>query len=300
MPGAGGGGIHCATQQQPKIQEGKGMRAGDGIRWDEPGPLTEIADDLHAALAGLPVDPVGLCRVAQGLVMLPDLAAGFGIPDDRQDERAIRSATDLLRRLLDLDGTPVERERPPDRRVVGTCRHFALLSCAFLRYRSIPARARCGFAGYFVAEKYVDHWVTEYLDDRGRWIRVDSEILGFSYVDRPDDLAVGEFLTGGEAWLHLAATGEDPANFGVDGVPHAWGIGEVRGNAIRDLAALNKAEMLPWDEWSRMQPSYEGTSGPEFDRLIDQVADACASDDPSIIEQTYLAEDLSVPPELLA
>lgn len=153
-------------------------RRGGGLRWEQAGPLTTIDDDLGAALAGLPADPVGLCRVAQGLVMLPHLAAGFGIPDDRQEERSIRSTADVLRRALQLDGAPIEEERPPDRRVIGTCRHFALLSCAFLRYRSIPARARCGFAGYFVADKYVDHWVTEYLDDRGRWIRIDSEILG--------------------------------------------------------------------------------------------------------------------------
>jgi len=69
----------------------------------------------------------------------------------------------------------------------------------------------------------------------------------------------------------------------------------VRGNAIRDLAALNKVEMLPWDEWGRMRLSYEGETGPELDTLIDEVADACASDDRSLIEHMYLAEDLSVP-----
>lgn len=272
--------------------------AGD-LWWDEAGPLTTITADLIPALVGLPEDPVGLCRAAQGLVMLPHLAAGFGIPDDRRSERSIRAASDVLRRVLQLDGAPIEQTRRPDRRVIGTCRQFALLSCAFLRHRGIPARARCGFACYFVTDKYLDHWVTEYLDDRGRWVRIDSEILGFSFVDHPDDLAIGEFLTGGEAWRHVIESGADPSDFGVDGAPHTWGIGEVRGNAIRDLAALNKVEMLPWDEWGRMQLSYEGDTGQEFDALIDKVAEACASGDRSLMEQMYLAEDLRVPGELI-
>lgn len=273
--------------------------AAEGIRWDVAGPLTAIDADVAAALAGVPDDPVELCRAAQGLVVLPDLAAGFGIPEDRHDERSIRGASDVLRRLLELDGAPIDEPRRPDRRVVGTCRHFALLSCAFLRHRGIPARARCGFAGYFVADKYVDHWVTEYLDASGRWVRVDSEILGFAYVDHPEDLRPGEFLTGGEAWAFLGESGADPADFGVHGVPHAWGIGEVRGNAIRDLAALNKVEMLPWDEWGRMDASYRGDTGPEFDALIGSVAGACSSDDESLLEQTYLTEDLRVPAALI-
>ena len=196
--------------------------------WAQAGPLSTISPELEPALRGLPHDPVELCRVAQGLVMLPNLAAGFGIADHRQEERSIRSANNMLRQLLELDGAPVVQDRSPDQRVMGTCRHFALLSCAFLRYRGIPARARCGFATYFMADKYLDHWVTEYLDDRGRWVRIDSEILGFSFVEHPEDLAVGEFLTGGEAWQFLAESGVNPADFGVDGAPHAWDlIGKV-------------------------------------------------------------------------
>jgi len=270
-----------------------------GLRWDGPGLLTAINDDVAPALAGLPDDPVELCRVAQGLVMLPGLAPGFGIAEDRQQERSIRSASAILRRLIELENAPIEEPRAADRRVVGTCRHFALLSTAFLRHRSIPARARCGFAGYFVPDKYVDHWITEYHDGN-RWVRVDAEILSFSFVEHPDDLAPGEFLTGGEAWTFLVEGGADALDFGVDGVAHAWGIAEVRGNAIRDLASLNKVETLPWDEWGRMTASYRGETGAEFDALVDVVAEACASDDAAVIEATYRSEDLTAPPELLA
>lgn len=275
------------------------MADEDELRWDLAGPLTAIEADVEAALAGLPHDPVELCRAAQGLVMLPDLAPAFGLPDDRQEERAIRSASAVLRRALELDPSPVGAARAAPHRVIGTCRHFALLSCAFLRHRSIPARARCGFASYFEPELHVDHWITEYRADDGRWIRIDPEILGFDVVEHPEDLAPGAFLTGGEAWTLIREGGADPETFGVAGTDHAWGIAEVRGNAIRDLASLNKVEALPWDEWGGMRSSYEGTSGPSFDALIDDVAAACASADPDVVRALYESDDLRVPHTLL-
>jgi len=67
--------------------------------------------------------------------------------------------------------------------------------------------------------------------------------------------------------------------FGVHEVEHAWGIGEVRGNAVRDLAALNKVEMLPWDEWGRMDASYRGETGADYRKRIENkiVGDRAAS-----------------------
>lgn len=269
-----------------------------GAGWAEPGPLTTIDADVAHLLEGLPDDPVELCRVAQGLVVLPHLAAGFGIGDERQEERSIRSTSDIFRRLVALGDAPLVGDRPVDRRVVGTCRHFALLATALLRHRAIPSRARCGFASYFVDAKYVDHWIVEHRME-GRWVRVDPEILGFAFVDHPEDLAAGAFLTGGEAWRLVAEDRADPLDFGVDGVTHAWGIAEIRGNAIRDLASLNKVETLPWDEWGRMTASYRGETDASFDALIDEVATACASDDLAVIERTYRSRDLAAPPELI-
>ena len=64
-----------------------------------------------------------------------------------------------------------------------------------------------------------------------------------------------------------------------------WGPAESRGNAVKDLAALNKVEVLPWDEWGRMTASYEGRTGAEYDRLID----------PAAITALYQSADLAVP-----
>ncbi len=245
----------------------------DGIAYDTPGALTGFAPELHTHLDRLPDRVVDICRVAQALLVPPDFAVGIDIPEDRYDEKSIRSAGNILRRLIALDATPIQEERPLEHRVVGTCRHFTVLSCAFLRHRGIAARARCGFASYFDEGSFVDHWVVEYWHDGdARWVRLDSEILGVALGPDPEDLRPGEFLSGGEAWVLCRDEGVDPSRFGVQGVPENWGIGEVRGNVIRDLAALNKVEMLPWDHWGRMMASYSGATGPDYDELMDRVA----------------------------
>ncbi len=272
----------------------------DVIRYDTPGVLTEIDRELIPSLATLPSTAVEVCRVAQSLLVSPDLAGGFGIPEERHAEKSIRGACEIIRTLMALDSTLLHEPRPLQHRVVGTCRHFAVLSVAFLRHRDIAARARCGFASYFVPGKFVDHWIVECWDAAGeRWVRIDAEMLGFSIIDAPTDLSPGEFLTGGEAWVLCRDAGVDPSLFGVHGAPHAWGIGEIRGNAIRDLAALNKVEMLPWDEWGRMNASYNGETGSDFDQLVDAIAKVCASGDPSAIRALYATEELSVPPFMI-
>ena len=276
------------------------MRVNGHMHYDVGDGVTAIAEDLVPRLSGLPSTPVGLCAAAQALVVLPDLAVEFGIPEVRHDEKSIRAASDIIRALCALDDRPIEQARSLSDRVVGTCRHFSVLSCAFLRHRGIAARSRCGFASYFVPANFVDHWVVEYWHPTDeRWVRVDSEILGFEFVSAPEDLAKDEFLSGGEAWTLCKQGGADPSRFGVAGFPHAWGIAEVRGNAVRDLAALNKVEMLPWDEWGRMESSYKGLTGPDYDELMDTIAATCASNEEAAIENLYTTEELAVPETIL-
>jgi hypothetical protein len=102
------------------------------------------------------------------LVVQPDEASDLGLGQARLGERNLRPAVRILGTLLGLNPAPVGVGRPPGQRVVGTCRHFALLSCAFLRYRRIAARVRCGFATYFQAGQGLDHWITEYQNGDGR------------------------------------------------------------------------------------------------------------------------------------
>jgi Transglutaminase-like superfamily len=271
----------------------------DVIDYRAPGPLTDIGAVRPPALAGLASDAVDICRPVHSLIIQPHEASALGIPAERLSENEIRPVAGLIDKLLALDPAPLTVPREPERRVIGTCRHFAVMSCALLRHRGIAARARCGFATYFQPGKGLDHWITEYWHHGdGRWVRIDSEILGGSILARPEDLAAGEFLTGGEAWSAFRAGRVDAGHFGVWGTEN-WGPGEIRGNAIRDLAALNKVEMLPWDEWGRMDASYKGETGADYDELIDMVATVCASDDPSAVARLYADDELAVPAELV-
>jgi hypothetical protein len=284
----------------PTTDIGHPVRVSGRFNYDVAGALTGIDEDLLPRLSKLPSTPVELCAATQALVVQPDAVTDLGIPEARQDEKNIRSSSAILRALEALDDRPFDQPRVLTDRVVGTCRHFAVLSCAFLRHRGIPARARCGFASYVVPGSFVDHWIVEYRHATDeRWVRLDPEILGSEIVPTPEDLSDGEFLTGGEAWTLCRQGAADPARFGVHGVAHAWGIAEVRGNAIRDLAALNKVAMLPWDEWGRMTASYEAKTGPDYDDLLDTIAATCASANPDALQQMYATEDLAVPDMLL-
>jgi hypothetical protein len=261
--------------------------------------LTGLDGVDPAALAGLPEDPVGLCLPVHSLVVQPDQARGLGLPAARLQENQVRPAHLPLQALLALDPAPLTVPRPPHRRVVGTCRHFAVLACALLRHRAVPARVRCGFATYFVPGQGLDHWVVEHWDgDRQRWVRIDPELLGGDVVDDAHDLRPGGFLTGGEAWAAYRRGELDASCFGVPGTEN-WGPGEIRGNLVKDLAALHKVEMLPWDEWGEMEPAYRGATGPDYDTLLDDVAQACADDDARALAAFYALPAMTVPGALL-
>lgn len=271
----------------------------DAIDYSEPGPLTDLRGVGPSALAGIPADAVAICHLAPGLVLQPHDAAPLGLPDQRLAENQVRPADLLVATLLALDPAPLVVPREPTNRVIGTCRHFAVLTCALLRYRGIPARNRCGFATYFQPGKGLDHWITEYWHGgRARWVRIDSEILRQQILAEPEDLRPGQFLTGGEAWAAFRDGRIDVAAFGVPGTSN-WGPAEIRGNAIRDLAALNKVETLPWDEWGRMDASYKGETGADYDDLLDVVATVCADGDPAAVADLYARDELRVPSALI-
>ena len=60
----------------------------------------------------------------------------------------------------------------------------------------------------------------------------------------------------------------------------------IRGNRVKDLAALNKVEMLPWDVWGRMQAAYKDQAGTDYDELLDEVAAVCAADETAVLTKS--------------
>lgn len=57
--------------------------------------------------------------------------------------------------------------------------------------------------------------------------------------------------------------------------------------------------MLPWDEWGRMDDSYHGKTGSDYDSLMDRLAAVCASDNATLIRSTYASEDLALPESMI-
>jgi Transglutaminase-like superfamily len=267
-----------------------------------PGPMTDLAGLPAEVFDGLPPDPVGLCRAVPGLVVheMWAHAYGFDVPESRLTDLQARSAVEMTDVIRRLDAGPLSVARPAEQRMVGNCRHFSTLSAALLRHAAIPARARCGFATYFEPGRYVDHWVTEYWHaGERRWVRIDAQLdevqrAAINPEFDTEDLPPGPFVPAGEAW-RLCRTGRaDPEAFGIF---EFWGLWFVQGNVVRDLAALNKTELLPWDVWGSMtfqeEPDAAATS------LTDTVADVIAGDGTDAVRGVYEdTEGLRVPDEV--
>lgn len=212
----------------------------------------------HAALLNeLPNEVGDLVRIIQHLVVYDVVAAdfyGFTVPEPRQSEIHLRSLEAMVDRIQALDDRPLSAPRPVDKRLVGRCDHFVKLMVGILRNKGIPARARCGFGSYFNPPKFEDHWVCEYWDAvKARWSLIDVQFddtwraklsIDHDILDVPRD----RFLVAGDAWAQCRSGRADPAKFGIEFV-NLRGLWYIAGNVVRDVAALNKVEMLPWDVW---------------------------------------------------
>jgi len=271
--------------------------------YSTPGPVT--APGKHAALlGGLPAEVGSLVEVVQGLLLHVHWAVRYGIrlSEERNQEAQLRTVEKMLGRIAALDDRPLTAARPLELRLIGNCRDFSTLLCALLRHQGIPARARCGFGAYFLPSHYEDHWVCEYWRaDEARWVLVDAQldafqrrILGvrFDPLDVPRD----QFITGGRAW-QMARSGEaDPESFGIFDMHGLWFI---RGNVIRDLLALGKLEVLPWDHWGIMvegDAARADPAGAEEHREIDRLAALTLAGDGALDEILAACQDEQVRP----
>lgn len=65
------------------------------------------------------------------------------------------------------------------------------------------------------------------------------------------DVPRDRFVIAGDAWAQCRAGEADPGAYGFSMLNQGryWWIA---GNLIRDVAALNNVEMLPWDVWGAM------------------------------------------------
>lgn len=310
--------------------------------YTQPGEITRIV--RHKAFADwLPSDPGAIYQVVQGLITHDLWVERYGLDYDNTHEypQKIAYMEDLLDKALELDGSNLAIPRHPKDRVIACCREFATLMCALLRAKGIPARSRCGFAVYFSWDGiYEDHWVCEYWNG-SRWVMADpqldplqqSMILGWSLKanqnstdkqDRirqftPRDIKDDEFIPAGKAWLLCRSGKADPEHFGIGcpiqpewGIDSLYGLWFVRGQLLRDFAALNKVETVPylvrickgldWKDWRLVGSKDDELSDADY-RLLDAIAQLSLDPDGNLdaIREAYRSnKDLTVPDSIIA
>lgn len=290
----------------------------------------------------LTVDPSAICQVVQGL-LVHDLWVGqYGETYIKAHEYTQKFAymEDLLDKALEFDHSNLAIPRHPRDRVIACCREFATLMCAFLRAKGIPARSRCGFAVYFGWDgQYEDHWICEYWNGE-RWVMADPQLDPFQQSSviswalnriqensgllqrinefNPRDLKANEFVTAGQAWKLCRGGSADPERFGIGcpirpewGIDSLHGLWFVRGQLLRDFAALNKVETVPylvrickgldWKDWRLVGLKDQELTDEDL-RLLDTVAELTLQVDTNYHEICKLYTenmDLKVPAEIL-
>lgn len=268
--------------------------------YTRPAYMTDAGE--HAKLFDeIPNDIAALAGTCQGLILHQHIAPNYGAHPsaERMEEVHIRTVKQMLDTLLAKDKRPLSVPRPLETRLIGNCRHYSVLMVAMLRHKGFPARARCGFGTYFADNFCVDHWVAEYWDKaQSRWVRVDAQIDDvqrklfhpkFNLLDVPHD----RFQDAGYAWIGCRAGKFDADKYGIMDMHGLWFI---VGDLIRDFAALNNMEMLPWDVWGAMA----GPDKPLTDELktfLDNVADLTQRPDERFdaVRKLYEDERLKVP-----
>jgi hypothetical protein len=224
-----------------------------------PGPTSDLG--RHRELVpGLPADAEALGTIVRGL-LVHNFAAkmqGLQLSAERMSHMQTVGAEAILDNVLSLDPSPLDHKRPAERRMVGFCYHFALLHCALLRATGTPARARCGFAGYFEARRWIDHWVVEYWDSAG-WRLTDPQI-------GRNDLTRDHFQDALTAWNQCRGGASMPGSYGNG---ELWGWDELRGSLINDVAALNKVEVSGWYWCDRIRVDPLDQPHDELDASLD-------------------------------
>jgi hypothetical protein len=265
-------------------------------------PMTDPGA-LDSLLADAPTDIPGMAAYIQNLILHVHWAPAYRmrLSEARQAEIHTRSVHDMLALMQRHDPRPLAFVRTLYQRMVGNCRHFSTLGVALIRRAGIPARARCGFGAYFQSGFHADHWVVEYWNGTA-WQLLDAQIdaaqramlrLEFDPLDVPRE----QFLVAGDAWTACRAGKADPETFGILDMKGLWFIA---GNVLRDVAALNNIEMLPWDMWGAM-PKPEDTIAPQTIALFDKLAALTQAPDAHFAELRALYEgdlNLRVPPSV--
>jgi hypothetical protein len=286
-----------AKPKEIEVETAQGFYSGHGAI-TSPGTSAD-------AFRALPRDVASLCKVIQGVLIHRDIAPWLyelRLSEEQRDAANLRSMREMIAAIVNRDARPIGEARQPGSRLPCVCRHFAAMLCAILREQGVPARARCGFGAYFIPGRFEDHWVAEYWNDsQQRWILVDAQLdaiqrKAFRIEIDPLDLPRDQFIVAADAWQMCREGRADPGLFGLSILNEA-GLWWVAQNLIRDLASLNRIEMLPWDVWGIMPEPADELSADEI-ALLDRVAELIVAGDAMLPGLRAIYDDarLQLPP----
>ena len=276
----------------------------------EPGEITHFTSH-HEFLDWLIPDPVMLHQLVQGLMIHDGWLKRYEaeVQEVQWFKQCLPTAQAMLDKVFTLDQRNPAIPRAPENQIIGCCRDYTVLLCALLRYKGIPARARCGFSTYLAYPgKYEDHWICEVWNGE-RWVQMDAQVDPFQQStikmkNSPFDLPEEAFVTGAEAWRLIRQEGTDPMRFGISGDASHYGLeslfGEwfARGNLLRDFAALNKVEDVPflirlnrdhdWSQWRLVGARDDELTEKEYG-LLDTIAELALNPDENheVIRELY-------------
>jgi hypothetical protein len=186
----------------------------------QPSPTSELG--RHGDLSpGLPADPEALSAIVRGLLVHNFTAKvqGLPFPVERMSHMQTVGAEAILDNVFSLDP---------------------------------------GFAAYFEAQRWIDHWVVEYSDGDG-WLLTDPQI-------GRRDLTSDDFQDGLSAWDQCRDGASRPALYGNG---ELWGWDELRGSLINDVAALSKVEVAGWYWCDRLKVEPLDQPHDELDTSLD-------------------------------
>lgn len=138
--------------------------------------------------------------------------------------------------------------------------------------------------------------MTEYWNEaEKRWVLVDPQLDArqrelFKVTFDPLDVPRDQFLIAGPAWELCRAGKADPQAFGILDMHGLWFIAS---NVIRDVAALNNHEMLPWDVWGAMTQDDSAIDLALIDRLAELTRDPDVNLD--ALRSVYADKRVAVP-----
>jgi len=201
----------------------------------DPGEYAQMYD-------GLPESLSALCYLIKRQFVHPAILKEYPdvLPEGSENEDTkFITVQQMLEGLLERNPLGLVMDRPPDERLLVSCRYHVLLLISIMKHRGIPARARVGFAPYLNAEgKSGCHWICEiWTPSEQRWMFVDPDI---KRVDFPRH----EFELAGNAWLKARKGLIQPELYGLG----EWrGLSCIRGELCQDFASILGFEYVYWD-----------------------------------------------------